>query len=393
MGQMPLISSDDIIIDAIFGSGLGRPVTGLTRDVINEINRSDALKVSVDVPSGLFCENNAGNDNESIIKADFTLTFQFPKLSFLFPENMKYVGIWKVLPIGLHESAITNTHTPFRLLSGEDILPLLKTRNKFDHKGVFGHGLLISGSYGKIGAAVLGARAALRTGIGLITVHLPSCGNDIMQSSVTEAMVQPDENEKVVSSIPGTDGYSSVGAGPGIGTGSETQAALKTLLHVCRRPMVLDADALNILSMNKEWLELLHPGTILTPHPKEFERLAGKATDSYDRLQKQREFSGRYKCIVILKGAHSSVSFPDGSVYFNNTGNPGMATAGSGDVLTGMVLSLLSQGYSSENAAMIGVYLHGLAGDIAAGESSFESLTASDIINCIGQAFNRIRGY
>jgi NAD(P)H-hydrate epimerase len=214
-----------------------------------------------------------------------------------------------------------------------------------------------------------------------------------MQSSVTEAMVQPDENEKVVSSIPGTDGYSSVGAGPGIGTGSETQAALKTLLDVCRRPMVLDADALNILSMNKEWLELLHPGTILTPHPKEFERLAGKATDSYDRLQKQREFSGRYKCIVILKGAHSSVSFPDGSVYFNNTGNPGMATAGSGDVLTGMVLSLLSQGYSSENAAMIGVYLHGLAGDIAAGESSFESLTASDIINCIGQAFNRIRGY
>lgn len=391
--QMPLISSDDIVIDAIFGSGLGRTVTGLARDVIVQINNSDALKVSIDIPSGLFCGNNAGNDYESIIKADYTLTFQFPKLSFLFPENMKYVGIWKVLPIGLHDSAITNTYTPFRLLSGEDILPLLKNRNKFDHKGVFGHGLLISGSYGKLGAAVLGARAALRTGIGLMTCHIPSCGYDILQNSVTEAMVQADENERFVSSIPGTDDFTAIGAGPGIGTREETQAALKRLLADCSKPMVLDADALNILSLNKEWLELLHPGTILTPHPKEFERLAGKTANSFERLQKQTEFSRKHKCIVILKGAHTSVSLPDGAVYFNNTGNPGMATAGSGDVLTGMVLSLLAQGYSSINAAVTGVYLHGLAGDIAAGETSFEALTASDIINCIGRAFNRIRGY
>lgn len=392
-GQMPLISSDDVVIDAIFGSGLSKPVEGLAADIIREINQSDAVKISVDIPSGLFCENNGKNNPESIIKADFTLSFQFPKLAFLFPENILYAGIWKILPIGLHEKAIATIHTPYHLLSNEDVVMILKNRTKFDHKGDFGHGLLIAGSSGKMGAAVLGSGAALRTGIGLLTCHIPGCGYSVMQTAVPEAMVEIDAAPDIITAVGNTGKFSAIGIGPGLGTGKETRDAVKSLLTEANKPMVIDADALNILSMNKEWLDLLAPGTILTPHPREFERIAGNSRDSYERLQLQRDFSARYKCIVVLKGAHTSVSCPDGTVFFNNTGNPGMATAGSGDVLTGMLLSLLAQGYSPENAAVLGVYLHGLAGDIAAGESSFESIIASDIINCIGRAFNRIRGF
>ncbi|MGE5419340.1 MAG: NAD(P)H-hydrate dehydratase [Chloroflexota bacterium] len=392
-GQIPLISSDDIVVDSIFGSGLNRPADGLAREIIQLINQTDAVRVSVDMPSGLFCEDNGCNDPEAIIHADFTLCFQFPKLAFLFPENMQFAGIWKILPIGLHEKAIATGVTPYHLLSNEDLALILKIRTKFDHKGNFGHGLLVAGSYGKMGAAVLGASAALRAGIGLITCQIPSCGYEIIQSSLPEAMVKTDAAEEFITSVGDTGNYSAIGIGPGIGTAKETQSALRNLLAGLNKPLVLDADALNILSMNKEWLELIPRGTILTPHPKEFSRIAGETADSYQRLQRQKEFSQKYGCIIVLKGAHTSITFPDGNVYFNSTGNPGMATAGSGDVLTGILVSLLSQGYSPENAAVLGVYLHGLAGDIAAEGLSFEAIIASDIINCIGKAFNRIRGF
>ncbi|HEX2968945.1 MAG TPA: NAD(P)H-hydrate dehydratase [Bacteroidales bacterium] len=391
--QFPLLSSEDIIIDAIFGSGLSRPVEGLVREIIQQINLSDAIKISIDVPSGLFCENNNNNVPDGIIHADFTLSFQFPKLAFLFAENSDYTGIWKVLPIGLHEKAISAFHTHYNLLTNSDVVLLLKNRTRFEHKGNFGHGLLISGSYGKMGAAVLGAKAALRTGIGLLTCHIPSCGYSVLQSSVPEAMVQTDPENDFVSSAGDTSKFTAIGIGPGLGTGQATQNALRDLLEENKKPVVIDADALNIISLNKNLLKHLTQGTILTPHPKEFERLAGKTGNSFERLQRQVEFSSEYKCIVILKGAYTSVTFPDGTVYFNNTGNPGMATGGSGDVLTGMLLSLLSQGYSPQDASVLGVWLHGLAGDIAASESSFESMIASDIINCIGRAFNKIRGF
>lgn len=390
--RMPMIPGDEIIIDAIFGSGLNRPAEGLVSEVIKEINLSDSVKIAIDVPSGLFCEDNSLNDESGIINADYTLTFQFPRLAFMFPENDKFTGVWKILPIGLHDTAIGITTTPYIYLLNEEAVLLLKNRSKFDHKGNFGHGLLIAGSYGKMGAAVLGARAALRTGIGLLTCHIPACGYDILQSSVPEAMVTTDSSEKFITAVD-AGSFTAIGVGPGLGTGTETQGALLKLLENCSRPMVLDADALNILSLNKGWLDLIPPGSILTPHLKEFERLTGKSAESYDRLQRQREFSGKYKCVIVLKGAHTSVSTPEGKVFFNSTGNPGMATGGSGDVLTGILLSLLSQGYAPENAAVLGVFLHGLAGDIAAGESSFEAIIASDIIKCIGKAFNRIRGF
>jgi hydroxyethylthiazole kinase-like uncharacterized protein yjeF len=392
VGQLPVISSRDIIIDAIFGTGLTRPVEGLAGEVIKYINRSDATVISIDIPSGLFCEDNTLNNYEYVISADYTLSFHFPKLSFMFAENAYYLGEWVVLPIGLDDNAIRNTFSPYKLLENSSVERLLKTRKKFDHKGTFGHGLLFSGSIGKMGAAVLGARAALRTGLGLITCHVPVSGVIIVQSAVPEAMVQPDRNERHISEIANTDAFTAVGIGPGIGTEPECQRVLHRLLEESRKPVVIDADALNILSLNKEWLSLIPEGAILTPHPKEFERLAGESENSFHRLNKQIEFSKEHKCIIVLKGAHTSVSTPEGNVFFNSTGNPGMATAGSGDVLTGIILSLLAQDYSPENAAITGVYLHGMAGDIAAEESCFESIIATDIINCIGKAFNRIRG-
>jgi hydroxyethylthiazole kinase-like uncharacterized protein yjeF len=390
--QVPSITSDDIIIDGIFGSGLTRNVTGLAGEIIRKINSSDyKLIISIDIPSGLFGEDNKGNSYDNVIKANFTLSFQFPKLSFMFADNAPYLGEWHILPIGLHPDAILNTSTPYYYLENEDILTLLNKRKKFDHKGNFGHGLLISGSFGKMGAAVLGAGAAMRTGIGLITCHVPSCGNIIMQCSVPEAMVSTDKSDRYISSLPEIGAYDAIGIGPGLGTEPETMKAVHHLLAVCKKPLVIDADALNILSKNKDWLSMIPAGAVLTPHVKEFERLTGKTWDCFSRLHKQQEFSAKYNCIVVLKGAHTSVSSPENIVQFNSTGNPGMATGGSGDVLTGIILSLLAQGYNSYNAAVIGVYLHGVAGDAAAGKSSFESIIASDIINSIAEGFNKIR--
>jgi NAD(P)H-hydrate epimerase len=389
--DFPVTSPGDIVVDAIFGSGLSRPVEGLPSEVIKEINKLRLKVISVDIPSGLFGEDNRSNKSDAIIKADHTLTLQFPKLSFFFAENHQFTGTWSVLPIGLHPTAVQETVTPYSLVEYSDILPLLKIRSKFDHKGNYGHGLIAAGSYGKIGAVILSARAALKTGIGLLTCHVPSCGYEIMQSSVNEAMVMTDTSGYHITDITDTSAFSAVGIGPGIGTKPETCKALHKLLLNNRKPLVIDADALNILSLNKKWLSLLSQKTVITPHPREFERLAGESCDGYSRLMKQIEFSTKFSCIVILKGAYTSVSTPEGRVFFNSTGNPGMATAGSGDVLTGIILSLLAQGYSPEDASVCGVFLHGLAGDHAADINGFEAVIASDIIENIGNAYKTIR--
>jgi len=389
--QFPVIAPYDIIIDAIFGSGLARPVEGFPGEVIKQINTLDAKTISIDIPSGLFGENNGTNISDSIVKADFTLSFQFPKLSFMFADNAPYVGQLEILPIGLHKTSISNTATPYSLVERRDVNPLLKQRNKFDHKGNFGHGLLISGSKGKMGAAVLGAGAALRSGIGLITCHIPVCGNVIIQSTLPEAMVILDKSEDFVSEVGSTKSFNAVGIGPGLGTEVHSRQAVRKLISECTKPLVIDADALNILALNKTWLDLLPAGTLLTPHPKEFERLAGETNNGYNRFEKQINFSRKHNCIVILKGANTSITIPDGRVFFNSTGNPGMATAGSGDVLTGIILSLLAQGYRPENASVLGTFLHGLAGDFAAEASGYESVVATDIINNLGKAFMKIR--
>lgn len=389
--EIPALTIRDIVIDSIFGSGLTRPVEGIAADTIKYINSSGCEVISVDMPSGLFGEDNSGNNPDNIIKAAHSLTFQFPKLAMMFPENYPFTGEWHVLPIRLHQAKISETQTPFFLTEGCDIAPILHKRGKFDHKGLYGHGLLVAGSKDKGGAAILSARAALRTGIGLLTCHTASLACGVIQGAVPEAMTRPDINDHIITSVDDNISFSAIGIGPGIGTAPETCEALLRLIANTSKPMVIDADAINILGSDKSKLCLLRAGMILTPHLKEFERIAGKSENCYSRMKLQIAFSKEHSCVVVLKGAYTSVSLPDGTIFFNSTGNPGMATGGSGDVLTGIILSLLAQGYDPARSAIAGVFLHGLAGDIISETVPYESIIASDIIDNIGNAFRRIR--
>ncbi|KPL14399.1 MAG: hypothetical protein AMS26_10865, partial [Bacteroides sp. SM23_62] len=381
-----------ILVDALFGSGLTRRVSGLARDVITRVNALPNLQIAIDIPSGLFGEDNIGNDPDAILQADFTLALQTPSLSFFFAENQAYVGQWEVLPIGLHPQIMEEKESAWRYIQAGYVSNLLKPRMKFAHKGTLGHCLLIAGCYGMMGAAVLAARACLRAGAGLVTGHVPRFGYKILQTTVPEALISIDESDIIYTGAPGLEPFSAVGVGPGLGCKPNTGRAILELIKSVKIPLVIDADALNILSEHPEWIALLPEGTILTPHPREFERLAGKAENGYARVRMQIDFAIRHKVIVLLKGAHTSVACPDGSCWFNTTGNPGMATAGSGDVLTGIILSLLGQGYHPRDAAILGVYLHGLAGDLASEASSEASLIAGDIIESLGFAFQYLKG-
>jgi len=385
------IPSNVIIVDGLFGSGLNRKVEGLFREVIDVINNSGAKVISIDIPSGLEGEDNSNNDLSGVVRADFTLTLQFPKISLLFPEHENMTGQVEVLPIGLHPDAISSCSTSFYLLDKDIINGKLPVRKKFSHKGTYGHCLLVAGSYGKAGAAILASKSCLRGGAGLLTVHLPKLVIPMMQVSVPEAMCSSDSSDNFFTGLSDCSSFSAVGIGPGIGKNNKTVEALRNLLIMHPRKMVLDADALNILSENRDMLNLLPENTIITPHPKEFERLAGKWNDSWSRLCLLRDFSSEYKVIVILKGAYTSIAFPNGDVWFNTTGNPGMATAGSGDVLTGLILGLLSQHLSPEDAALIGVYLHGLAGDLAEKEIGQDSMISGDLIRYLGKSFLSVR--
>ena len=389
--SMPVIPSGTVVVDAIFGSGLTRSPEGLAAEAIRTINGSNSFVISIDVPSGLPGEDSSGFDREVIVKAHHTLVIQFPRLSFMFAENYCFTGEWTVVPIGLHPIAIARSETPYYLTDASSVAPLLRKRTRFEHKGDFGHALLAAGSYGKMGAAILAARASLRAGTGLLTCHVPLKGHLIMQIAMPEAMVETDQSELLVSEIVNPGRFDAIGIGPGMGSKPNAQKAVNKLLSEYDGPLVIDADAINILGMNRDLLKLLKPGTILTPHPKEFARIAGESESGYERLQKQISFSAEFKCVIILKGAFTSVSLPDGRVFFNTTGNPGMATAGSGDVLTGIVLGLLAQKYSPGDAALTAVCLHGLAGDIAASLKCGESLIASDITENIFAAYTKIR--
>lgn len=383
------ISKKDFIIDALFGSGLARPVTGLYAQVIRLINDSPAQTVSIDVPSGLFCD--AHTEGGEIVKADHVVTFQMPKLAFFMPENSPYVGQWHVVDIGLSREFIAKEPATYHYLQKPYVRKLLKKRDRFDHKVRFGRVLLIEGSYGKMGAAVLSARACLRTGAGLVTVHVPGCGYSILQTAVPEAMVSADVNERYIFSLPELEPYNALGIGPGIDQHIDTFEVLRRILENYTNPVVLDADALNIIAAHPELFELIPEGSILTPHPGEFKRLAGPWAHDFERLEKQMEMSEKYKIFIVLKGHYTSISTPDGKVYFNSTGNPGMATGGSGDVLTGILTALLGQSYKPGAAAVLGVYLHGLAGDLASELRGEEALIASDIIDYLSDAYHELK--
>ncbi|MBW6534407.1 MAG: NAD(P)H-hydrate dehydratase [Mariniphaga sp.] len=377
----------DVLIDGLFGSGLSRPLEGLPAEIVSKINALSNTTVAIDIPSGLMGEDNSENIRENIVRADYTLTFQFPKISFLFAENEMFTGKWDVLPIGLHPEGIAQTPSNFHFIEKRDVKEMIPARSKFAHKGTFGHALLIAGSYGKMGASVLASKACLRSGVGLLTAHVPHFGYSIIQTAVPEAMVNIDDHDSIFTGVPDLSPFSAIGAGPGIGMKSNTKKALKELLEKAKVPLVLDADALNILSENKEWLNDLPENSILTPHPGEFKRLAGETANSWERIQKQIQMAWELKVTIVLKGAFTAIALPNGKVYFNSTGNPGMATAGSGDSLTGIILGLLAQRIPPENAAIAGVFLHGLAGDIAAGKQSEHALIAGDITDYLGKAF------
>jgi len=382
----PRIHKDELIIDALFGTGLSKPVSGFMATIINQLNHSRATTISIDIASGLFADTHT-DPRTPVIAPDHTLSFQFFKKAFLFAENEKFVGQLEVLDIGIHKQFIANEPTQNYFLTREFVKGLLKPRGKFSHKGTFGHSLLIAGSHGKIGAAVLSAKAVLRSGSGLLTVNVPTCGYGILQSSVPEAMVLTDKHERYLTESVVSDKYSAIGIGPGIGTETETQTALKTILNTSSTPMVIDADALNCMAMDKVLLSMMPKNSILTPHLKEFERLAGRATDDFDRNHLQVEFSKTNKVYIVLKGAHTCISTPEGECYFNSTGNPGMAKGGSGDVLTGIITGLLAQGYSSLHAALIGVYMHGFAGDNAKDIKGETGMIASDLIEALPATF------
>lgn len=387
---LPLIQSDAVVIDAIFGSGLSKPVKDFPAKVICHVNGSKALVVAIDMPSGLFCDESTDTKAGAVIKADYTLTFQFPKLAFMFPENDSLAGEWILLDIGLHKEFIEKVETGNYLLTSKIAGSLLKPRTKFAHKGNFGHALLIAGSYGKMGASVLASKACLRSGVGLLHAHTPARGYDIIQTAVPEAMVSVDHDELCFSALPDLSPFSAIGIGPGIGFDAKTRSGLKLLIQDSSVPLLLDADALTILGENKTWIPFIPKNSVFTPHPGEFERLTGKATDNFHRNRLQREFCIKYGVYMVLKGAHTCICGPDGVCYFNTTGNPGMATGGSGDVLTGLILGLLAQKYHPKDACLLGVYLHGLAGDLAAKKNGMEAMVAGDIIRQIGKAFKKL---
>ncbi|NND34844.1 MAG: NAD(P)H-hydrate dehydratase [Saprospiraceae bacterium] len=376
-----------ILVDALFGSGLAKPLYGFWAELVNRINASPLATVAIDIPSGMFGDQST--EAKSIL-ADHTLCLHAPKLGCLLEDNAHRVGRLQVVDIGLHLPSLDAMETSYQLIDREMVKSFIPHRPKFAHKGTFGHALLICGGYGKMGAAILAARACHRSGAGKVTVHGPALANDIIQISIPESMFQPDLENYWFSNCPDLNEYQSLGIGCGIGMNPQTMAGFHTLIKSSNGPMVIDADGLNILAKNKSWIASVPKGSVLTPHPGEYQRLFDKTTDGFQRVQQQQEFSKSMGLFLVYKCAHSCMTTPEGHVYFNWTGNPGMATAGSGDVLTGMITGLLAQGVKTESALLAAVHLHGAAGDLAAAKVGMTSLIASDIIDYIGPAIKQL---
>ncbi|UOQ97905.1 NAD(P)H-hydrate dehydratase [Hymenobacter sp. 5317J-9] len=392
---LPAIGPEAVVVDALFGTGLSRPLTGLAETVVRHLNHARAPIVAIDLPSGLFTDAPQPASS-MIVHAQHTVSFGLPKLAFLLPQNAEYVGEWTVEDIGLSPAFIAEAATPWHYTDAASMAGALPARPRFSHKGTFGHALLLAGSRGKMGAAVLAAGACLRGGVGLLTAHIPACGYDIFQISQPEAMCLTDAQADFISELPDLKPYQAVGIGPGLGQNEAGVTVLRQLLKQAAKPtnkrpgplsLVIDADALNLLGAHRELLALLPENTVLTPHPKEFERLTEPARDDYHRLELLRSFAQQHRCLVVLKGAYTCLATPTGELHFNSTGNAGMATGGSGDVLTGLTLALRAHAQlSAFEAVRLAVYAHGRAGDLAAKETGQAGLVAGDLVRYIGPA-------
>ena len=387
----PQLDEEMLVVDGLFGSGLNKTLAGGFSSLVKYINASPSQVVSIDVPSGLMTEDNTYNVRANVIRANMTLTLQQPKLSFLFPECQQFVGQLRVLDIRLSQEAIDKMDARYCITEESMVRSCLLDRSPFANKGQMGHALLIAGSYCMAGAAVLATQACLRAGAGKVTINTPKRNVPILQMSAPEAIVQCGMEETIFAEAVETDEYNALGIGPGLGQSEQTAIALIAQLRRTQCPIVADADAINILANHRAWMQQLPKGVIFTPHPKEFDRLEGHSADSYERLTKARKLAERLQGYVILKGRYTAICLPDGKVVFNPTGNAGMATAGCGDVLTGIITGLLARGYKAPEACLVGVYLHGLAGDLAANDLGEESLVAGDLIRYLPKAFKRLK--
>lgn len=387
----PRLESGMLVVDGLFGSGLNKPLAGGFASLVKYINQSPAKVVSIDVPSGLMTEDNTYNIRANIIKANLTLTFQQKKLAMMLADCQQYLGDLRVLDIRLSQEFINKTDARYVIQEENQLRSILRPRNDFAHKGQMGHALIIAGSYGMTGAAILATKACLRSGVGKVTVRTPKRNYAIMQMAVPEAVLQMDHEETCFSEALDAHDYDALGIGPGIGTHENTAIALIAQIRRAQCPIVLDADALNILANHRAWMQQLPKEIIMTPHPAEFDRINGGASsDCYDRLSKARDLAIQLGAYIILKGHYSALCMPDGHVIFNPSGNSGMATAGCGDVLAGVITGLLARGYKRAEACQLGMYLHGLAGDLAIRDIGKESLIASDIIRYLPKAFLRL---
>ncbi|MBS1739723.1 MAG: NAD(P)H-hydrate dehydratase [Bacteroidetes bacterium] len=377
-----------IIIDALFGIGLNRPLEGWLVSFVEHVNEFPNLKIAIDIPSGMPADT-VPEPKAAIIHADFTLSFQFYKRSFLHKETGVFAGEIKVLDIGLNSHFIEATHTHYEMLTTEMAQQLIKPRLSFSHKGTYGHALMVGGSKGMMGAICLSALAAMHVGCGKLSLLVPQIGYDISQILVPEALCQTNGQDHI-ESITSQNTILAIGIGPGIGKAPQTALALERFLDQQVLPVVLDADALNIIANKPELLAKIPPNSILTPHPAEFERLFGTSTNSMLQAEQARAQSMLHNINIVLKGHYTIITSPDGLCRYNLSGNAGLATAGSGDVLTGMITGLLAQGYLPTHAAMLGVHLHGLAADKALDTESMESMIARDVIKHIGKAFGEL---
>ncbi len=383
--DFPNIKPNEIIIDAIFGIGLNRSPQGWVKELIQYLNNSNADKIAIDIPSGLFA-NSAVIDSDAILKANHTITLQTSKLAFFLPETAKYVGGFNILDIDLDAEYLEKVEPLAYVTTKADVQKLYISREKFGYKNTYGHALIVGGSYGKIGSAVLSTKAAFRVGAGMLTTFIPKCGYNILQTTIPEAMVITDNEDNFISDISVDFEPSAVGIGIGMGKNKASVEALRKFFSTNKAPLVIDADALNIISENSELLSYISNNAILTPHPGELKRLIGDWKDDYEKLEKVKNFSIEHQVIIIIKGAYT-ITVEKEKIYINTTGNPGMGTAGSGDALTGVITGLLSQGYDRLSAAIFGVYMHGKAGDIAAANFGQEAMMAGDIVQNISGAY------
>ncbi|MBR5087095.1 MAG: NAD(P)H-hydrate dehydratase [Muribaculaceae bacterium] len=384
----PELGADDVVIDGLFGSGLHSPLKGGYTSLVQYINNSDAFIVSIDMPSGLFCEWNEGSDRRNIIRADLTFTFGAKRLSFFFSENAEFIGQCVVLDIDLDSQAVASTPSDYYLIEKEDVREKLQDLDPFINKYDNGTLYLIAGSYGMMGAAILACRGALRIGTGLVKVHGPASANTIMQTSCPEALFEPDSSDICTTSINVKHRCSVIALGPGMGTSDETIDALDHFLKNYNKPCLLDADALNGIAARPMLLRSIPKGSVITPHTGEFDRLFcnKNITTDEERFKRAINASKTYNITIVLKGHYTMIVRPDGKVYINSSGNPGMATAGSGDVLTGVISGLIAQGFSPDDSVWMGVYIHGHSGDLAAAKVGERSVIASDIIDNLGPA-------